>query len=94
MVLKPVLVANRLWFTDVSLASIVPRLSALALDPGWLVTVAEVQAEDPTLQCYITHAAPTDSEFCVCMVHVLPLLYCTPHANTFQLVIPANCSLR
>ena len=90
MVLKPVLVAYKLWFTDVSLASIAPRLSALALEPGWLATVAEGQAEDPALQHYITRAASTDSEFCICMVHGLPLLYRTPHVNTFQLIILAN----
>ena len=88
------LVANTLWFTDVSLASIAPRLSALALEPGWLATVAEGQAEDPALQRYITHAASANGEFCIRMVHGLPLLYCTPHENTFQLVIPANRGLR
>ena len=55
--LKPVLVANKLRFTDVSLASIAPHLSALTLEPSCLATVAKGQAEDPILQCYITHAA-------------------------------------
>ena len=88
------LVANKLRFTDVSLALIAPRLSALALEPGWLVTVAEGQAEDPALQRYITRAASADGEFCIRMVHGLPLPYRTPHENTFQLVIPANRGLR
>ena len=68
------LVANKLQFTDVSLASIDPHLSALALEPGWLANVAEGQAEDPALQHYITRAASTDSEFCICMVHGLVCL--------------------
>ena len=93
MVLKPVLVANKLWFTDVSLASIALHLSALAIEPGWLAIVAEGQAEDPALQRYITRAASTDGEFCIRMVHGLPLLYHTPHENTFQLIIPANHGL-
>ena len=87
------LVANKLRFTDVSLASIAPCLYVLALEPGWLATVAEGQAEDPALQCYITRAASADSEFCLHMVHGLPLLYRTPHVNNFQLVILANHGL-
>ena len=57
------------------------------------MTVAEGQAEDLTLQCYITRAASAGSKFCLCMVHGLPLLYRTPHVNTFQLVILANHGL-
>ena len=92
-VLKTVLVANKLRFTDVSVASIAPHLFALALEPSWLATVAHGQAEDPTYQRYITRAASANGEFCIRMVHGLPLLYRTPHGNTFQLIISANRGL-
>ena len=39
--LRPVLVSAKLQFTDVQSSVVDPRLSALALEPGWLASVAE-----------------------------------------------------